>query len=38
VEGGPNHSIIREADAPEITCVKREVIERADAAHAEFPG
>jgi hypothetical protein len=37
VSGASEQAYMRQADAPEITYVQRETIERADEAYAEFP-
>jgi hypothetical protein len=37
VSGASEQDYMREADAPEITYVRREVIERADEAYTDFP-
>jgi hypothetical protein len=38
VSGASEQAYMREADAPEITYVKRETIERAEEAYVDFPG
>jgi hypothetical protein len=38
VSGASEQAYMREADAPEVTYVKREMIERAEEAYADFPG
>ena len=37
VSGASEQAYMRQADAPEITYVPRDMIERADEAYTEFP-